>query len=117
MLVVALLLIVNTVTGLGVQPAAGDGDHAAGRRLQLLHPDAVHPGGGDRGPDRRGLRLRTADRRQVLPDRQLARRTKIALINFIGWDAVFKVLPLLLAVGVLMPAVAAFFTLRKYLKV
>jgi len=42
---------------------------------------------------------------------------KIALINFIGWDAVFKVLPLLIAVGVLMPAIAAFFTLRKYLKV
>jgi cell division transport system permease protein len=42
---------------------------------------------------------------------------KIALINFIGWDAVLKVLPLLIAVGVLMPAVAAFFTLRKYLRV
>ncbi|MBO8184741.1 permease-like cell division protein FtsX [Streptomyces spirodelae] len=42
---------------------------------------------------------------------------KIVLINFIGWDAVIKVLPLILAVGVLMPAVAAFFTLRKYLKV
>lgn len=42
---------------------------------------------------------------------------KIVLINFIGWDAVVKVLPLIIAVGVLMPAVAAFFTLRKYLKV
>ncbi|MGP3975554.1 permease-like cell division protein FtsX [Streptomyces sp. 8N114] len=42
---------------------------------------------------------------------------KIVLINFIGWDAVIKVLPLIIAVGVLMPAVAAFFTLRKYLKV
>lgn len=42
---------------------------------------------------------------------------KIALINFIGWGAVLKVLPLVVAVGVLMPAVAAFFTLRKYLKV
>lgn len=42
---------------------------------------------------------------------------KIALINFIGWDAVLKVLPLLVAVGVLMPAVAAFITLRKYLRV
>ncbi|MGW8380063.1 permease-like cell division protein FtsX [Streptomyces sp. ODS28] len=42
---------------------------------------------------------------------------KIVLINFIGWDAVFKVLPFIVAVGVLMPAVAAFFTLRKYLKV
>lgn len=42
---------------------------------------------------------------------------KIVLINFIGWDAVVRVLPLIIAVGVLMPAVAAFFTLRKYLKV
>ncbi|NLU67371.1 permease-like cell division protein FtsX [Streptomyces sp. HNM0574] len=42
---------------------------------------------------------------------------QIVLINFIGWDAVLKVLPLIAAVGVLMPAVAAFFTLRKYLKV
>ncbi|NGO68503.1 permease-like cell division protein FtsX [Streptomyces boncukensis] len=42
---------------------------------------------------------------------------KIVLINFIGWDAVIKVLPFIIAVGVLMPAVAAFITLRKYLKV
>ena len=42
---------------------------------------------------------------------------KITLINFIGWDAVLKVLPFIIAVGVLMPAIAAFFTLRKYLKV
>lgn len=42
---------------------------------------------------------------------------KIPLINFIGWDAVAQVLPLILAVGMLMPAVAAFFALRKYLKV
>jgi cell division transport system permease protein len=44
-------------------------------------------------------------------------KQKIVLIHFIGWDAVLKVLPLILAVGILMPAVAAFFTLRKYLKV
>ncbi|MDJ1136142.1 permease-like cell division protein FtsX [Streptomyces iconiensis] len=42
---------------------------------------------------------------------------KIVLINFIGWDAVVRVLPFIIAVGVLMPAIAAFFTLRKYLKV
>ncbi|NSC22001.1 ABC transporter permease [Streptomyces albus subsp. chlorinus] len=42
---------------------------------------------------------------------------KIVLINFIGWDAVIKVLPFIVAVGVLMPAAAAFITLRKYLKV
>lgn len=44
-------------------------------------------------------------------------REKMLLIHFIGWDAVLKVLPLMLAVGILMPSVAAFFTLRKYLKV
>lgn len=42
---------------------------------------------------------------------------RIPLINFVGWDAVLSVLPFVLAVGVLMPAVAAFFALRKYLKV
>ncbi|MQY15749.1 Cell division protein FtsX [Streptomyces sp. RB5] len=42
---------------------------------------------------------------------------KLPLINFIGWDQVIRVLPLVLAVGLLMPAVAAFVALRKYLKV
>lgn len=42
---------------------------------------------------------------------------EIVLINFVGWSAVAKVLPLILAVGALMPSIAAFFALRKYLKV
>ncbi|MFR9673886.1 permease-like cell division protein FtsX [Streptomyces sp. TR06-5] len=42
---------------------------------------------------------------------------EIVLINFVGWSAVAKVLPLILAVGALMPSFAAFFALRKYLKV
>ncbi|EST22015.1 cell division protein FtsX [Streptomycetaceae bacterium MP113-05] len=42
---------------------------------------------------------------------------EIVLINFVGWEAVAKVLPLIMAVGGLMPAFAAFFALRKYLKV
>jgi cell division transport system permease protein len=42
---------------------------------------------------------------------------QIPLINFIGWDAVLSVLPFVLVVGALMPSVAAFFALRKYLKV
>ncbi|WP_431775753.1 permease-like cell division protein FtsX [Streptomyces cucumeris] len=42
---------------------------------------------------------------------------KIEVINFIGWDAVLAKLPLVLAIGLLMPALAAFFALRKYLKV
>jgi cell division transport system permease protein len=42
---------------------------------------------------------------------------KIVLINFIGWQEVLTVLPLVILVGVLMPSIAAFFTLRKYLRV
>lgn len=42
---------------------------------------------------------------------------KILLINFIGWDEVIRVLPLVVAIGLLMPGIAAFFALRKYLKV
>jgi cell division transport system permease protein len=41
----------------------------------------------------------------------------LPLINFVGWDAVLTKLPLILAASFLMPALAAFFALRKYLKV
>jgi cell division transport system permease protein len=43
--------------------------------------------------------------------------SKLSLINFVGWDAVLTKLPLILAASVVMPAMAAFFALRKYLKV
>ncbi|MFD1831847.1 MULTISPECIES: permease-like cell division protein FtsX [Streptomyces] len=55
--------------------------------------------------------------RYFLIDAGLSLAEQMPLINFIGWDALFKVVPLILVVGVLMPALAAFFTLRKYLKV
>jgi cell division transport system permease protein len=42
---------------------------------------------------------------------------QIQVVNFVGYDAVLSVLPLVLAVGVAMPSLAAFLTLRKYLKV
>lgn len=42
---------------------------------------------------------------------------QIRVINFIGGEAVLAKLPLVLAIGLLMPALAAFFALRKYLKV
>jgi cell division transport system permease protein len=42
---------------------------------------------------------------------------RIEVIKFIGWDAVLGKLPLVLTIGLLMPALAAFFALRKYLKV
>ncbi|MGX4691873.1 permease-like cell division protein FtsX [Streptomyces sp. JNUCC 63] len=50
-------------------------------------------------------------------DHGMALSSKLNLINFIGWDAVLTKLPLILAASVLMPALAAFFALRKYLKV
>ncbi|GAV44111.1 permease-like cell division protein FtsX [Streptomyces acidiscabies] len=50
-------------------------------------------------------------------DHGMALAQKMKLINFIGWDALLTKLPLILAASLLMPALAAFFALRKYLKV
>ncbi|HEY8983551.1 MAG TPA: permease-like cell division protein FtsX [Streptomyces sp.] len=50
-------------------------------------------------------------------DHGMALSKKLSLINFIGWDALLTKLPLILAASLLMPALAAFFALRKYLKV
>ncbi|MFC7218532.1 permease-like cell division protein FtsX [Streptomyces polyrhachis] len=55
--------------------------------------------------------------RYFLIDHGMSLAEKLPLIHFIGWDEVVKVLPLVLAVGLLMPAMAAFVALRKYLKV
>ena len=37
--------------------------------------------------------------------------------SFVGWDAVFAIAPLMFVVGILLAGLAAFFTLRKYLRV
>ncbi|MET7907742.1 permease-like cell division protein FtsX [Streptomyces avermitilis] len=50
-------------------------------------------------------------------DHGMALSEKLNLINFVGWNAVLTKLPLILAASVLMPGLAAFFALRKYLKV
>jgi cell division transport system permease protein len=55
--------------------------------------------------------------RYFLVDHGLALAKQITLINFLSWGDVIRVLPLVLAVGILMPAVAALIALRKYLKV
>lgn len=55
--------------------------------------------------------------RYFLIDGGLALADKMQLVNFIGWDAVLAVLPLVLVIGLLMPAIAASVALRKYLKV
>jgi len=44
-------------------------------------------------------------------------RTSISATAFIGWDAVWGVVPMLLLVGVGLSAIASFVTLRKYLRV
>lgn len=55
--------------------------------------------------------------RYFLIDSGLDLSHKMELVRFIGWDAVFSKLPLVLAIGLLMPAVAALVALRKYLRV
>lgn len=55
--------------------------------------------------------------RYFLIDGGLALQSKIKLIQFLGWGDVIRVLPLVLVVGIAMPSMAAFITLRKYLKV
>ncbi|MBM9621285.1 permease-like cell division protein FtsX [Streptomyces zhihengii] len=55
--------------------------------------------------------------RYFLIDNGLALAEKMKLVNFIGWDAVLTQLPLILAISLLMPAVAALLALRKYLRV
>ncbi len=44
-------------------------------------------------------------------------RTKIQIIDFMGWSSVIAKLPYVLFIGLLMPSMAAFLALRKYLKV
>jgi cell division transport system permease protein len=55
--------------------------------------------------------------RYFLIDHGLDLSHKMELVNFIGWDAVLTKLPLVLAIALLMPALAAFIALRKYLRV
>jgi cell division transport system permease protein len=55
--------------------------------------------------------------RYFIIDHGLDLAHKLTLVDFIGWDAVLTKLPLILATSLLMPALAAFFALRKYLKV
>jgi cell division transport system permease protein len=43
--------------------------------------------------------------------------TTYTFTKFIGWDAVYAVLPVMILVGVGLAVFAALFTLRKYLKV
>ncbi|OEJ32202.1 permease-like cell division protein FtsX [Streptomyces subrutilus] len=50
-------------------------------------------------------------------DHGVGLRDKIQLIDFLGWGAMIGKLPYVLFIGLLMPAVAAFLALRKYLKV
>ncbi|MGW6555043.1 permease-like cell division protein FtsX [Streptomyces sp. NPDC055051] len=55
--------------------------------------------------------------RYFLVDHGLNLAEQMPLVNFIGWDVVFAQLPLVIVIGLLMPSVAAFIALRKYLKV
>ncbi|MFG1805855.1 permease-like cell division protein FtsX [Streptomyces sp. NPDC049040] len=55
--------------------------------------------------------------RYFMIDAGLKLQDKIPLVSFLGWDSVVQVLPLVLLIGFLMPALAAFIALRRYLRV
>jgi cell division transport system permease protein len=118
MLVVALMLIVNTVRvsafsrrrETGIMRLVG----ASGFYIQAPFIAEASVAGLIGGGVACGFLLIA---RYFIIDHGLALSQKLNLINFIGWDAVLTKLPLILATSLLMPAVAAFFALRKYLKV
>ncbi|WP_327697129.1 permease-like cell division protein FtsX [Streptomyces sp. NBC_00459] len=118
MLVVALLLIVNTVRvsafsrrrETGIMRLVG----ASGFYIQAPFIMEAAVAGGIGG----GLAcVFLIVGRYFTIDHGMALSEKLNLITFLGWDAVLTKLPLILAASVLMPALAAFFALRKYLKV
>lgn len=55
--------------------------------------------------------------RYFMIDAGLKLQDKMKLVTFLGWDSVVQVLPLVLLIGLVMPAFAAFIALRRYLKV
>ncbi|MGW3957489.1 permease-like cell division protein FtsX [Streptomyces sp. NPDC004752] len=118
MLVVALMLIVNTVRvsafsrrrETGIMRLVG----ASGFYIQAPFIAEAAVAGLIGGTVACGFLVLA---RYFIIDHGLALSQKLNLINFIGWDAVLTKLPLILATSLLMPALAAFFALRKYLKV
>ncbi|MFJ8086417.1 permease-like cell division protein FtsX [Streptomyces sp. NPDC096205] len=118
MLVVALMLIVNTVRvsafsrrrETGIMRLVG----ASGFYIQAPFIAEAAVAGLIGGSVACAFLVAT---RYFIIDHGLALSEKLNLINFIGWDAVLGTLPLILVTSLLMPALAAFFALRKYLKV
>ncbi|MFD9394667.1 permease-like cell division protein FtsX [Streptomyces sp. NPDC060000] len=118
MLVVALMLIVNTVRvsafsrrrETGIMRLVG----ASGFYIQAPFIAEAAVAGLIGGTVACGFLIIA---RYFIIDHGLDLSEKLNLINFIGWDAVLTKLPLILATSLLMPALAAFFALRKYLKV
>jgi cell division transport system permease protein len=118
MLIVALMLIVNTVRvsafsrrrETGIMRLVG----ASGFYIQAPFIMEAAVAGLIGGGVACGFLLVA---RYFIIDNGLALSEKLNLINFIGWDAVLAKLPLILATSLVMPALAAFFALRKYLKV
>ncbi|MCK8676700.1 MULTISPECIES: permease-like cell division protein FtsX [Streptomyces] len=118
MLVIALLLIVNTVRvsafsrrrETGIMRLVG----ASSFYIQMPFIMEAAVAGLLGGVVACGLLLLG---RYFLIDGGLRLAETMPVVNFIGWDAVVAVLPLVLVIGLLMPSLAALIALRKYLKV
>ena len=44
-------------------------------------------------------------------------RPRFTFTQFVGWDAVWAITPILIIAGVVLATLASFFTLRKYMRV
>ncbi|GAU67943.1 putative cell division protein FtsX [Streptomyces sp. NBRC 110611] len=116
MLVVALLLIVNTVrvSAFSRRRETGIMRLVGASSFYIQMPFILEAAiAGLLGAAFAGVQIVAG--KYFLIDNWLAKKTPV--INFIGWDSVVAVLPLVLLIGLLMPSLAAFFALRKYLKV
>ncbi|MFG2722627.1 permease-like cell division protein FtsX [Streptomyces sp. NPDC048416] len=118
MLVVALMLIVNTVRvsafsrrrETGIMRLVG----ASSFYIQAPFIMEAAVAGLLGGLGAAGLLVAA---RYFMIDHGMSLAHNLVLIKFIGWGSVLAKIPLVLAASVLMPALAAFLALRKYLKV
>ena len=116
MIVVAVILIVNTIRVAAFSRRRETGHHEAGRRVELLDPAAVPARGRDLGFPRRLLASGVFVLLKAwLVDHVLA--PNFPITRFITWGDVWLSSGVVFLIGVALAAIASFLTLLKYLRV
>ena len=114
MLVVTALLVINTIR-VARTPGGGGRDHATGGGQQFHDPNAVPAGGGGIRSDRGLIAVGALVAAKVfLIDQVLAPSYRFTA--FVSWDQVIVILPIVFLTGILIAAIAAALTLRRYLR-